>query len=61
MITVNYNTELFVVLMAVYYVLNGLAYAMNSIWHEGKERTFTLGGVWDGLLMVALAVIPLFF
>lgn len=61
MISINYNYNLFIILFAGLLALNGAVWCIFSVVNDGEPRKWRWYGMFDGILNIAVAVIPLFF
>lgn len=58
---ITYNSDLFVWLFAVYSFFNGLAWAYTSYTNDGEPRKWNTIGVLDGIALVVISALPVFF
>jgi hypothetical protein len=58
---ITYNYLLFQQLLVILFLFNGITWAYCSVVHNGETREWKWYGLFDGLLMVAIAIVPVFF
>jgi hypothetical protein len=60
MISFAYNTELFISLVVAYFAWAGVSVIGNGMLHDGEPATHSLNDIFGGLVLIAIAIIPVF-
>ena len=58
---ITYNYDLFLTLLVLFYFINGVSWAWCSIVNNGEVRTWKWYGALDGLFMMVMCIVPMFF